>query len=44
MKIESCNQEISTNTKTLYGQSKYTGVYALASLTRIKAYIIEKQQ
>lgn len=33
MKIESCNQEISTNTKTLYGQSKYIGVYALASVS-----------
>lgn len=30
MKIEIDNQEISTSTMISYGQSKYTGIYALA--------------
>lgn len=31
MKMENCNQEILTSTMISYGQSKYIGIYALAS-------------
>lgn len=32
MKMENCNQEILTSTMISYGQSKYIGIYALASI------------